>query len=125
MQTTVRILQNFIGHFVLLISFIVYIYICMAEDIECRSCISSAVSFYNKLLGRPGRRWNKILKLIIREWCEVFEWIEVARNKDQWWARIKTVINPGVSKQVGNLTLLSTISFSVYVTSNGLRSGAT
>jgi hypothetical protein len=45
-------------------------------------------------LGRPRRRWVGNIKMNLREieWGGV-EWIDVAKNRDQWRALVNTVIN--------------------------------
>jgi hypothetical protein len=45
-------------------------------------------------LGRPKRRWVDDIKMDFREigWCGV-DWIDLARDRDQWRALVNTVIN--------------------------------
>jgi hypothetical protein len=45
-------------------------------------------------LGRPRRRWMDNIKIDIREirW-DGMDWIDVAQNRDQWRALVKTVMN--------------------------------
>jgi hypothetical protein len=45
-------------------------------------------------LGRPRRRWEVNIRLDLREmgWSGM-DWIDVARDKDQWRALINTAMN--------------------------------
>jgi hypothetical protein len=45
-------------------------------------------------LGRPRRRWVDNIKMDLREvgWDGV-DWIDMAQNRDQWWALVNTVLN--------------------------------
>jgi hypothetical protein len=45
-------------------------------------------------LGRPKRRWVDNIKMDLREigWDPV-EWIDTARDRDQWRALVNTVLN--------------------------------
>jgi hypothetical protein len=45
-------------------------------------------------LGRPRRRWVVNIKIDLREigWDGV-DWIDLAQDRDQWLALVKTVIN--------------------------------
>jgi hypothetical protein len=47
-----------------------------------------------KLLGRPGRRWEDNIRMNLREigW-EVVDWIHVVQDRDQWRAVVNTVMN--------------------------------
>jgi hypothetical protein len=49
-------------------------------------------------LGRPRRRWVDNIKMDLREigWVGV-DWIELARDRDQWRALVNTVMNLRVS----------------------------
>jgi hypothetical protein len=45
-------------------------------------------------LGRPRRRWMDNIKMDLREiGCDGGDWIDLARDKDQWRALMNTVIN--------------------------------
>jgi hypothetical protein len=46
-----------------------------------------------RLLGRPRRTWEEDVREI--GWGNV-EWIQLAQDRDQWWALVNTVINPWV-----------------------------
>jgi hypothetical protein len=48
-------------------------------------------------LGRPRRRWGDNIKMDLREigWDGV-DWIDMAQDRDQWRARVSTVLNLGV-----------------------------
>jgi hypothetical protein len=45
-------------------------------------------------LGRPRRRWVDNIKIDLREigWDGV-DWIDLAQDRDQWRALVKTVMN--------------------------------
>ena len=45
-------------------------------------------------LGRPRRRWEDNIKTIFRK-CDVggMDWIELAQDRDRWWALVKAVMN--------------------------------
>jgi hypothetical protein len=45
-------------------------------------------------LGRPRRRWVDNSKMNLREigWGDI-EWIDLAQDRDQWRALVKTVMN--------------------------------
>ena len=45
-------------------------------------------------LGRPRRRWEDYVKLDLQEvGCEGKDWIDLAQNKDSWWALVNAVMN--------------------------------
>ena len=45
-------------------------------------------------LGRPGRRWEDNIKIDLQEeGCEVMDWIELAQDRDRWWAIVNVVMN--------------------------------
>ena len=49
-------------------------------------------------LGRPGRRWEDIIKMDIQEvgrGCG--DWMELAQDRDRWRALVSTVMNIRVS----------------------------
>jgi hypothetical protein len=46
-----------------------------------------------RLLGKPRRRWEEILKLIFEKWDGGMDWIDLAQNKDRWRAFVYTVMN--------------------------------
>jgi hypothetical protein len=45
-------------------------------------------------LGRPRRRWEDNIKRDLREvgWVGM-DWIELAQDRDRWWALVNTVMN--------------------------------
>jgi hypothetical protein len=47
-----------------------------------------------RLLGRPRRRWVDNIKIDLREtgW-DGMDWIDLARDRDQWRALVNTVMN--------------------------------
>jgi hypothetical protein len=45
-------------------------------------------------LGKPRRRWEDNIKMDIREiWIDGVNWIQLARDRVQWRAFVKTVMN--------------------------------
>ena len=45
-------------------------------------------------LGRPRRRWEDNIKMVLQEVvCEGMEWIELAQDRDRWWALVNAVMN--------------------------------
>jgi hypothetical protein len=45
-------------------------------------------------LGRPRRRWEDNIKMDFQEvGCGVMEWIDLAQDKDRWWAVVNAVMN--------------------------------
>jgi hypothetical protein len=47
-----------------------------------------------RLLGRPRRKWEDGIRMDLREigWGRV-DWIQLAQDRDRWWALVNTVIN--------------------------------
>jgi hypothetical protein len=45
-------------------------------------------------LGRPRHRWEVGIRMDLREisWGSV-DWIELAQDREQWWALVNTVMN--------------------------------
>ena len=53
-------------------------------------------------LGRPRRRWEDNIKLDFQELgggCG--DWMELAQDRDRWWALVSTVMNLRVTKMRG------------------------
>jgi hypothetical protein len=47
-----------------------------------------------KPLGRPRRRWEDNIKIDPQEvGCGGMGWIEVALDRDRWWALVNAVMN--------------------------------
>jgi hypothetical protein len=44
-------------------------------------------------LGDPGIRRKILLKWIFKEWDGGMDWIELAQDRDRWWAVVKAVMN--------------------------------
>jgi hypothetical protein len=45
-------------------------------------------------LGEPRSRWEDNIKLEFREiGVDVLNWIQLAQDRFQWWAFVKTVMN--------------------------------
>jgi hypothetical protein len=48
----------------------------------------------NRPLGKPRRRWVDTVKMDVREiGCGDMEWIDLARDTDQWRITVNTVMN--------------------------------
>jgi hypothetical protein len=45
-------------------------------------------------LGRPRRRWEDNIKMDLQEvgWVGM-DWIELAQDRDRWWALVNEVMN--------------------------------
>ena len=58
---------------------------------------------YRVLVGKPGgkkplvkprRRWEDNIKMHLQEvGCGVMDWIELAQDRDRWWALVNGVMN--------------------------------
>jgi len=45
-------------------------------------------------LGRPRRRWEDNIKMDLQEvGCGGMDWIELAPDRDRWWAFVNAVMN--------------------------------
>ena len=45
-------------------------------------------------LGRPRRRWEDNVKMDLQEvGCGGMAWIELAQDRDRWWALVDAVMN--------------------------------
>jgi len=45
-------------------------------------------------LGRPRHRWENNIKIILHEvGCEGMDWIDLAHDRDRWWAVVNKVMN--------------------------------
>jgi hypothetical protein len=45
-------------------------------------------------LGRPRHRWEDNIKMDLQEvGCGGMEWIELAEDRDRWWALVNAVVN--------------------------------
>ena len=45
-------------------------------------------------LGRPTPRWKDNIKMDLQEvGCEGMDWIELAQDRDRWWAVANAVMN--------------------------------
>ena len=45
-------------------------------------------------LGRPRRRWEDNIKIDLKEvGCRYTDWIELAEDRDRWWALVNAVMN--------------------------------
>ena len=45
-------------------------------------------------LGKPRRRWEDNIKMDLQEvGCVGMDWIDLAQNKDSWWALVNAVMN--------------------------------
>jgi hypothetical protein len=54
-------------------------------------------------LGRPRHRWENNIKMDLREAGVVCgDWIELAQDRDRWWALVSMVKNLRFHKNVGN-----------------------
>jgi len=44
-------------------------------------------------LGRPSRRWEDNIKMVLREVGGVGDWMELAQDRDRWRVLVYTVMN--------------------------------
>jgi len=64
-------------------------------------------------LGRARRRWEDNIKMDLQEvGCGSMDWIELAKDRDRWWAVANAVMNLRFPQNTGTLTNLVPISFS-------------
>ena len=48
----------------------------------------------NRPLGRPRRRWEDNIKMVLQELgCGSMDWIELAEDRDRWRALVNAVMN--------------------------------
>jgi len=53
-------------------------------------------------LGRHRRRWENNIKMDLQEvGFRGMDWIELAQDRDRWWALVSTVMNLQVPKMRG------------------------
>jgi len=53
-------------------------------------------------MERPRRRWEDNIKMDLQEMGGVCgDWMELAQDRDRWWALVSTVMNLRVSKMRG------------------------
>ena len=53
-------------------------------------------------LERPRRRWKDNIKMDLQEVGGDWEdWMELAQDRDRWWALVSTVMKLGVPKMWG------------------------
>ena len=54
-------------------------------------------------LGRPRRIWEDNIKMDLQEvGREGMDWIDLAQDRERWWARVNEVMNPRVPYKAGN-----------------------
>ena len=45
-------------------------------------------------LGKPRHRWEDNIKMDLREvGCDSRDWIDLAEDRDHWWAYVRVVMN--------------------------------
>ena len=54
-----------------------------------------------KPLGRPRCRWEDNIKMDLWEVGGGGDWMELAQDRDRWWALVNTVMNFGFHKVRG------------------------
>ena len=54
-------------------------------------------------LGRPRLRWEDNIKKELQEiGCGGMDWMELAQDRDRWWALVNAVMNLRVPLNAGN-----------------------
>jgi len=54
-------------------------------------------------LGRPRRRWEDNIKMDLQVvGCEDMDWIDLAQDRDRWWALVNAVMNIWIPYSAGN-----------------------
>ena len=57
----------------------------------------------NRPLGRPRRRWEDNIKMDLQEMgCGIMDWIELAQDRERWWALVSAVMNLRAPQNAGN-----------------------
>jgi hypothetical protein len=61
---------------------------------------------YRALVGKPEERyrcrWEDNIKMDLQEvGCESMKWIDLAQERDRWWALVNAVMNFRVAKNAG------------------------
>jgi len=46
-----------------------------------------------RILGRPRRRWEDNIKIDLQKVGGGGDWMELAQDRDRWWALVNTVMN--------------------------------
>jgi hypothetical protein len=54
-------------------------------------------------LGRPRRRWVDNIKMDLRDKWDGMDWIDLAQDRDQWWALVNTIMNLQVPQNAGEV----------------------
>jgi len=52
--------------------------------------------------GRPRRIWEDNIKMDLREVGRGGDWMELAQDRDRWWAIVNTVMNFRIPQSAGN-----------------------
>jgi hypothetical protein len=48
----------------------------------------------NRPLGRPTRRWEDNIKIDLQEvGCGVMDWIDLAQDRNRWWALVNAAMD--------------------------------
>jgi hypothetical protein len=54
-------------------------------------------------LGRPRFRWENNIKMDLQEvGCGGMDWIELAQDRDKWWALVNAGMNLRIALYAGN-----------------------
>jgi hypothetical protein len=73
-------------------------------------------------MGRPRYRWEYNIKMDLEEvGCGGLDWIELAKDRDRFWALVNAVMNLRVPQNSGNfLTSCKPVSFSERTVQHGV-----
>jgi hypothetical protein len=57
------------------------------------SVLHVSIPYNHPYLGDPGVDGKIILKWIFKKWGGGMDWIELAQDRDRWWALLNAVMN--------------------------------
>jgi hypothetical protein len=57
-------------------------------------------------LGRPRRRWEDNIKMDLRKVGVEINWIDLAQDRESWWALVNAVMNLQFQLNAGNFLII-------------------
>jgi len=77
--------------------------ICIGPGDERCAQGSGGETWGKETVGETRRRWEDNIKMDLQEVGGGFgDWMELAQDRDSWWALVNTVMNLRVPKNAGN-----------------------